>query len=104
MQGLDTNRPEVCLENGHILTGGYKDTLGSQMFLEESGSGQRADDSKLQGDYPQVIGISDKTIIFKKILEKKSSTKKVVDPDPAPAEAVSNQAPAASDMQTAQKP
>ena len=101
MQGLDTNRPEVCLESGQILTGEYKDTLGSQIFLEESTSGQRAANSKLEGTYPQVIGISEKTIIFKKTAEKKIPATKVTGSHSA--EVASVQAPVASEMQTAQK-
>lgn len=103
VQGLDTNYPEVMiLKDGKNIKGEYKDTLGSQIFLEESLSGQRAADSELQGAYPQVIGISDKTIIFKQNTEKKPPAK-VNGAGPQPTKAASAQAPNALDRSTAQE-
>lgn len=65
MQGLDTNQPEAVLESGLNLRGEYKDTLGSQIFLEESAPGGRPADSELKATFPEIIGITDKAILFK---------------------------------------
>ena len=75
VQDLNTNQPKISVANSCVLSGRYKDTLGSQIFLEESTTGQRTSDSELQGVFPQIIGITDKAIVLKEVTEVKGTTK-----------------------------
>lgn len=65
VQGLDTHEPEIIYGNGMCMTGEYEDTLGDQIFLEESVTGERPHGSNVSGPFPQLLAVTDKSVKFK---------------------------------------